>query len=196
MFSKQKLGPPLIFCCLITLLSCGGTSNTSPSVNAPSSVLKSTSGEYESSTEIGAGNLISQEEAGVQYSQIVRPFGCALADWMNLQKQFYIGNAQVDGSKLPEMKSAVSKVATLRNSTVEELVTSNWPESVRADIENVSLFWASVAKVEKVLSESMDISSWNKNIQSYRTFASSSENGLSKIIRIKLGLPEFSPSEC
>jgi hypothetical protein len=47
------------------------------------------------------------------------------------------------------MKSEVSKVATLRNSTVEELVTSNWPESVRADIENVSLFGHRLQKWKK-----------------------------------------------
>ena len=42
----------------------------------------------------------------------------------------------------------------------------------------------------------MCIGSWNKITQSDNTFASSSENGLSKIIRIELELSEFNSSEC
>ena len=192
---KKMIFQLWIICCLMPLVACNNTSNTQQSTSSLVSVLPSPSDEQVTTSTIGANGSISIEEAAQQYSVIVRPFGCAMLEWGALEEK-YGSNGQVNSDLLPEFKDAAAKTANLRNIAVEKLIVSQWPQTVQSDIQAVALFWASVQRIERAASESPDVGMWNKNIRPYWEMKASSENGLSKIIRIKLGLPEFGSSEC
>jgi len=192
---KKMIFQLWIICCLLPIAACNNTSNTQESTSSQASVLPSSPDEQVTSSTTGATDSISIEEAAKQYSLIVRPFGCAWLKWIALEEK-YASNGQFSSDNLPEFKDAAAETANLRNIAVEKLILSRWPQTVQSDIQAVALFWAAVQKVEKALSESTDARTWNMGKEVYRSKASSSETGLSKIIRIKLSLPEFSSSEC
>ena len=192
---RKKMFQLWIVCCLMPLVACNNTSNTQDSTSSLVSVPTSPSGEQVTSSTIGTNDSISVEEAAQQYSVIVRPFGCAWLEWGALEEK-HGNNGKFNSDLLPEFKDAAAKTANLRNIAVEKLIMSQWPQTVQSDIQAVALFWASVQKIEKALSESTDAGTWDMRVEIYRSKTSSSETGLSKIIRIKLGLPEFNSSEC
>ena len=186
-----------IISCLISLGACGGSSNANESAtslvaNSPTTTIAQVIG-----TTLNGNVSITVEAAALQYSSIVRKTNCAIMRYQGLEKQYSLGNGQVDlESGLSDLTSAMMKTATERDLAVRALVSKDWPQKVQSDVAALALFWASAQRAEKAVSESTDVGSWNNSLKLYLSLLSSPDAGLSKIIRIKLDLPDFDISEC
>jgi hypothetical protein len=143
-----------------------------------------------------SSNAMPLAEAAYKYAQLVTATNCALAAYTAVEGDYAMDNGQVDLSGLYELTNAAERISVERQSAIEELVTSKWPVEVSDDMEALALFWATVQRAEKNLSVADDLNSWNSAIANLLEVGKGPESGRSKIIRIKLGLGEFSNSEC
>ena len=183
--------------CVIALVSCGNSSDTKEPTATLSDSQTVVTADQTTVPELGGSDSVTVAAAAKQYSSIVRKTNCALLDYLELEKKYSLGNGQVDlDSGLSDLTNAALKTATQRDIAVRALISKNWPEQVKSDLEALALFWASLQRAEITMSQSTDVGSWNSSVQMYISKATSSESGLSKIIRIKLDLPDFGSSEC
>jgi len=180
--SSQKLLAIAVTC--VALVSCGGTSDSASTVESSSPV----------DTNVSTG--MSMDDAASKYAAIVRPTNCALMDYSAVESKYDLGNGEVDLVGIDELTTNVGRVASARQKAVEELVGNDWPEEVGDDIEALALFWAGLQRKESAVSKATDLGTWNQSVAEWRGATQSSDSGRSKIIRIKLGLDDFSPSEC
>ncbi|CAB4633029.1 MAG: hypothetical protein F2612_02345 [Actinobacteria bacterium] len=186
---KKILTSSIFVTALLLVAGCGGSSTSSSDSTAAVNSETMTS-------EAPDSPGISMEEAGQRYVEIVTPTNCALTRYSETENSYSIGNAQIDLSGIDELTGLVGEVASARQQAVEDLVRGEWPETVKSDIEQMAIFWAGVQRAEVTVSQSTDTGTWNDSIAQWKSKVASSDSGLSKIIRIKLSLPEFSPSEC
>ena len=194
---RRKILKFAMVSCLIALGACGGSSDANNPSTTLSEVMPSVTIDQASKTTLTGTDSISIDAAAQQYSSIVVKTNCAPMNYLAVEKKYSLGNGQVDLTNgLSDLTDAVLSTATQRDEAVRALISNEWPQKVQQDIEALALFWASLQRAEKGLSESTDLGTWNSNIQVYLSKSSSSESGLSKIIRIKLNLPDFSSSEC
>ncbi len=186
----------MIVSCVLFLGACGAPSNK----DAPTVVTEispvTNSGPPDSLP--GADGTENIERAAALYSSIVYETNCAMGEYRSVEEKYSLGEGKIDisGDGLSKVTAAMLKIAQLRQSAIKAMIKSDWPVTVQSDIEALALFWASSQRSEIDLSESVDGGSWNKGVEIYRSKVSSSESGLSKIIRIKLGLPDFKFTEC
>jgi len=186
-----------IISCLISLGACGGSSNANESTTSLNATSPTTTIAQVTDTTLNGNVGITVEAAAQQYSSIVRKTNCAIMSYQDLEKQYSLGNGQVDlENGLPDLTSAMLKTATERDLAVRALVSKDWPQKVQSDVAALALFWASAQRAEKAVSESTDVGSWNSSLKLYLSLLSSPNGGLSKIVRIKLNLPDFNISEC
>lgn len=186
---KRLFPSSIVVAALLLVAGCGGNSSSSPNSTAASNSETMTS-------EAPVAEGISVEAAAEKYREIVTPTNCAITRYSAAESSYSIGNAQIDLSGLDELTGLVGEIAAARQQAVEELVRGEWPESVKSDIEQMAVFWAGVQRTEVAVSGATDLGSWNDSVAQWKNKAASSDSGLSKIIRIKLSLPDFSASEC
>lgn len=194
--NRKKVLRIALVSCVIALASCGNSSDTKEPATTLSDSQTVVPADQTTIPALGGSDSVTIEAAAKQYSSIVRKTNCVLLDYLELEKRYSLGNGQVDDSGLPDLTNAALKIATQRDIAVRALISKNWPEQVKSDVEALALFWASLQRAETTMSQSTDVGSWNSSVQMYISKATSSESGLSKIIRIKLDLPDFSSSEC
>lgn len=186
-----------IISCLISLGACGGSSNANESATSLVVTSSTTTIAQVTDTTLNGNVAITVEAAAQQYSSIVRKTNCAMMRYQGLEKQYSVGNGQVDlESGLLDLTSAMKKTATERNFAVRALVSKDWPQKVQSEVASLALFWASAQRAEMAVSKSTDVGSWDNSLKLYLSLLSSPDAGLSKIIRIKLNLPDFDISEC
>ena len=186
---KKILPSPIVVAALILVVGCGGnSSNSSDSTTAQNSETVA--------SEAPKVEGVSIEGTAEKYREIVTPTNCALTRYSEAESNYSIGNAQIDLSGIDELTGLFGEIASARQVAVEELVRGEWPDSVKSDIEQMAIFWAGVQRAEVTVSQATDMGTWNESISQWKSKLTSSDSGLSKIIRIKLSLPEFSPSEC
>jgi hypothetical protein len=186
---KKFLSSSIVTAAVLMLAGCGGNSAATDESTVAKNIESVTS---DAPKETG----ISIEEAGKNYVEAVTPTNCAITRYGEAEKKYSIGNAQIDSSGLEELTGLFGEIATARQTAVEELVRGDWPVSVKSDIEQMAVFWAGLQRSEVGVSGATDIGTWNDALNQWKNKAGSSDSGLSKIIRIKLSLPEFSSSEC
>lgn len=186
---RKFLSSSVVTASLLILASCGGNNaaSTETSVaDAPESV----------ASDAPKASGLSIEEAGRKYVDAVTPTNCAMFRAGEAEKNYSLGNAQIDISGLEELTGLFGEIASARQTAVEKLVRGDWPETVKSDIQQMAIFWAGLQRSEVGVSEATDIGTWNEAIAQWKDKGSTSDSGLSKVIRIKLSLPEFSSSEC
>jgi hypothetical protein len=186
----KKLLPSSIFVAALFLVAgCGGSGTSSSDSTAAVNSETITS-------EVPESPGISIEEAGRNYVAAVTPTNCAMTRTGEVESSYSMGNAQIDSAGLEELTGLFGEIAAARQTAVESLVRAEWPASVKDDIEQMAIFWAGLQRSEVAVSAATDIGTWNEAITQWKDKGSTSDSGLSKVIRIKLSLPEFSPSEC
>ncbi len=177
-----------MFSLIVPLNACTSSTGT-PDTTSISSTSKP-------STTVVQTDTVSIEEAATRYSEIVRATNCALYEYRDVESRFSLGNAQIDLTGLASLTGAMAKVADARDIAVSALLKETWPQNVQSNIESLELFWASLQRSEVAVSQATDQGTWNSAINLYLNQTSTPEGGLSKIIRMKLMLPDFSESEC
>ena len=183
---------PFAFIAFLLVSSCSST----PSSQGQTGL---TSPETKATLATTSASLPEQEEltnAAKLYAKIVTPVNCSIDAYRAIEQRYSLGNNQVDMSGLPEFVASFAERASLRQTAIEQLVRATWPERVRGDLDSLALFWAGVQKSEVAVSKSTDIGSWNASASTYSQLLAAPDAGVSKIIRIKLDLPEFSATDC
>ncbi len=186
---KKLLPSSIVLAALLLVAGCGGSSPSSSDSTASKNSETLTS---EAPQESG----ISIEQAARNYVAAVTPTNCAMTRTGEVERSYSMGNAQIDSAGIEELTGLFGEIAAARQTAVESLVRADWPASVRDDIEKMAIFWAGLQRSEVAVSAATDIGTWNEAITQWKAKGSTSDSGLSKVIRIKLSLPEFSPSEC
>jgi hypothetical protein len=174
----------LVLLASILFLSCGGSSDSQDVA------------EVDSTAVANESNGMTMVEAAVLYPQIVHATNCAMTEYSKIESKYNLGNSQLDLAGLSELTSAFGRIAAERQKAVEDLVEQDWPNEIFSDIEALALYWAGVQRREVTLSKATDQGTWNEYLALWIDAVQSSDAGRSKIIRIKLGIKEFSSSEC
>jgi hypothetical protein len=186
---KKVFSSSIVVAALLLVAGCGGNS-----ANSADSTVAQTPETVTSEAPKTEG--VSIESAAERYREIVTPTNCAITRYSEAESTYSIGNAQIDLSGIDELTGLFGDIASARQLAVEELVRGEWPDSVKSEIEQMAIFWAGVQRAEVSVSQATDLGTWNESITQWKGKLTSSDSGLSKVIRIKLSLPEFSPSEC
>lgn len=171
-----------------SLVGCGGGLSVPADTvvpDAPSSTASEAGGEE-----------VDLTTAGFEYLRIVRPTNCALMAYSDVESTYSLGNDTVDLAGLAELTGAMSAVARERDEAIRKMIGAEWPTVVSEDISSLALFWSALQRAELTVSSATDLGTWNSAITGYKSLVNSEEGGRSKVIRIKLGLPDFDPSEC
>lgn len=142
------------------------------------------------------GYDIDLAAASFEYLRIVRPTNCALVAYSDVESTYSLGNDTVDLAGLSELTGAMSAVARERDEAIRKMIGTEWPTAVSEDISSLALFWSALQRAELTVSSATDLGTWNSAITGYKSLVNSEEGGRSKVIRIKLGLPDFDPGEC
>lgn len=173
----------------LLLMSCGGSSvdSTADTSSTPDTSVISTIEEESKPT---------LDVAARQYAGIVRPTNCALIEYASLEESYRMEDGQVDLAGIDELTAAAGRISSARQIAVENLVKSDWPTDVSEDMEALALFWTTLQRAERDVSMATDLQSWNSAVNNWVSTSKGTESGRSKIIRIKLGLGDFTASEC
>lgn len=146
--------------------------------------------------EESKSSSIRLQSAAMEYVDLVRPTNCALFDYRDVEDMYSLGNDQVDLAGLTYLASAMEVVAYERDIAISKLVSTEWPIEVKDDMAALALYWSAVYRAEVALATASDQGTWDSAMSAYRDLGSSNDAGRSKIIRLKLGVEEFSPAEC
>jgi hypothetical protein len=185
---------------LIVFTGCGGTSRSS---------LDSLSPPNSDAVTSGTGQEISVPEAAQNFVNAVTPAECQAYHYTVLADRSWgsIDNPQHHSYiSLEELTESMRRISQSRQSSITQLTSLNWPQSIRKSIERFTSYWESLANAEqvagnvKVLGSSEEdrdnLGTWRGAIRKRVELIKSPEALLSKSIRDKLSLPAFSPSEC
>lgn len=132
-----------------------------------------------------SADVLSIDEAGARYLDIVNPVNCAVTASVEVEKAHSLGNGTVDPAYLGELTSAWGRVAAARQTAYRELLDTTWPPEVAAEIDLMARDWSKVAQLEQGVANSYDVGSFNFAAQQVLNFPITSNPG---IIRAKLNL--------
>lgn len=148
------------------------------------------------STTLENNGVLTVSESGAIYLEIVNPVNCANRAVTDLESANSLGDGTVDPAVLPELKSAVGKLAAARQVAFRSFMSKKWPDVVAPDIEIMARDWANAANAEESISGAVDLGVYNVLLASYRDLMSKSSANPG-FIRATLGVgPASETDQC
>ena len=179
----------LILGLVIFMVSCGSGSKSSEQVVSEISAA--------SSISIAPGPIsgsLTSGEAGQTYLEIVNSVNCTYREIVDLQNANSLGDGTADPAVLPELQALFGVLASAREIAVRSFLGSNWPESVKSDIDLLAREWSKGARAERALAEAVDQGAYTLDMNGYNALmsASSANPGF---IRATLGVGPASETD-
>lgn len=153
----------------ILTASCGSVSQSSEQVASEVSA--------ETSISIASGSIsesLTSVEAGQTYLEIVNSVNCTYREIVDLQNANSLGDGTADPAVLPELQALFAVLASAREIAVRSFLGSNWPESVKADIDLLAREWSKGARAERALAEAVDQGAYTLDMNGYNALMSTS----------------------
>ena len=173
---------------VLLAVSCGSGTSTSSQIagQSPEDTI--------SESSASGASILTIEEAGIMYLEIVNPVNCANRVISDLENVNSLGDGTVDPAVLSDMKAAAGVLATAREKAVRSLLGQVWPSIVSPDVELIAREWSKAARAELAISESVDLGAYNLAISSYRDLNNNSQANPG-FVRASLGIGPASETD-